>query len=417
MPGTLVLPTLTPYEGLLSAALSEAGFALADAAGSTLASFGPGIRGGEDWLKNLKATVSGEPGLHRRSVDGQTWIALELKREDGRLAGWLMVNWSNNRNARLWPDPAAVVANRLLPLLPLLARELTAEELGSKVAEQGALPKSDVAASVQTEGNALVDWLHEALEQDRMRLYAQRIMPLQDFKKPSGYELLVRLRDEDGRIVSPEEFLSAAYRYQLLPAVDRWVMEHAVKMLGSVGTLLRHSDISIAINVSGQSLGDRLFARRLADRLAASNIPPARIMLEIAEQTALADLTQAATMMRQLREIGCGVALDDAGNSPSSIAALAKLPVTRVKLDRAIVRDIMTNPRSEEVARALVHEARSRKFETVAVFVENEHVARKVRSLGIDYGQGYMFARPEPLEQVLEAMQRDALRRANIAET
>lgn len=407
--------TFAHYEGLLNAALPDAGYLLADASGQPVACFGPGTGSGEDWLRSLKPAAGRDTGLYSRSANGQTWLAMELKQDAGSFAGWLMVSWSEIRNPQLWPDPAAVVANRLLPVLPLLARELAGDVGSTERPVPAAVSRA--AAPAQPEFNALVDWLREALEQNRIRLFAQRIMPLQDFKKPSGYELLVRLRDEDGLIVSPEEFLSTAYRYQLLPTVDRWVMEHAIEMLGPVSTLLRRSDISIAINVSGQSLGDRLFVQRLAERLAASGIPPQRIMLEIAEHTAMADLAQAATMMGQLRDIGCGVALDDAGNNPSSIAVLAELPVSRVKLDRAIVRDIMTNPRSEDTARALVQEARARKFETVAVFVENEHVARKVRALGIDYGQGYMFAKPEPLEQVLELMRKDVSRRVNIAET
>lgn len=394
--------TLEPYAGLLAEALPGAGYVLADARGKTLAATGtPAGNHAEAWLQEL-APAQGLPHFHHEA--GTSWLALELREANGAFAGWLLATWPESMNARLWPDPAAVAANRLLPLLALLARDVAAI----------APAETAAAAPAEDNENIVVGWLREALEQDRMQLYAQRIMPLQDFKKPSGYELLVRLRDEDGHIVAPEEFLSAAYRYQLLPAVDRWVMEHAIEILSKVGNVLRTSDVSIAINVSGQSLGDQLFVQRLADRLSAARIPPARIMLEIAEQTAMANLPQAAEMMRQLRELGCGVALDDAGASPTSISVLDELAVSRIKLDRALVRDILTNGRSEETVKALVHAAKARKIETVAVFVENEGIARKVRSLGIDYGQGYMFARPEPLEQVLGAMQKDAARRANL---
>jgi EAL domain-containing protein (putative c-di-GMP-specific phosphodiesterase class I) len=187
-------------------------------------------------------------------------------------------------------------------------------------------------------------------------------------------------------------------------------------MLQPLANLFRSSEISIAINMSGQSLGDRLFVQRLSERLSSAGIPPARITLEIAEQTALANVSQAVDMMGQLRQLGCGVALDDFGSGTSSLACLDEFPVTRIKLDGSLIRNILTNARSEEKARGLVQAAKSRSMDTVAVFVENEGIARKVRSLGIDYAQGYVFARPEPLEQVLSAMRKDASRRVNIAD-
>ncbi len=388
---------LEPYAGFFAAALPGAGFALATSSCEILATAGSNPVAAESWLRELQPRRT---RCHARTAAGCSWLAVELQDGSGAFAGWLAAHWPEALDAQLWPDAAAVVANRLLPVLPLLARDLA-----------GIAPEAIQAEPAE---GSIVDWLREALEQDRMQLYAQRIMPLQDFTRPSGYELLVRLRDEDGHIVAPEEFLSAAYRYQLLPAVDRWVMEHAIEMLAQVGNVLRTSDIAIAINVSGQSLGDQLFVQRLADRLAAANIPPARILLEIAEQTAMANLPQAAEMMRQLRELGCGVALDDAGASPNSMAVLTELAPSRIKLDRSLVRDILTNGRSEATVKALVQAARARKIETVAVFVENESIARKMRSLGLDYGQGYVFARPEPLEQVLGVMRKDAARRASL---
>jgi EAL domain-containing protein (putative c-di-GMP-specific phosphodiesterase class I) len=402
---------------LLARLLPEAcGFALADADSKTL-----GVAGefpvvlAEAWIRDLRlASRSSSAGtVHSRSMDESRLVCLELRGANDALMGVLLAHIPEAATSRLWPDPAFVAANRLHSVLPLLKRDLASlSQIPAAVrVEPAAPPKPKLDSS-----DAVIDWLREALEQDRMQLYAQRIMPLQDFKKPSGYELLVRLREEDGHIVAPEEFLSAAYRYQLMPAVDRWVTEHAISMLQPLANLFRSSEISIAINMSGQSLGDRLFVQRLSERLSSAGIPPARITLEIAEQTALANVSQAVDMMGQLRQLGCGVALDDFGSGTSSLACLDEFPVTRIKLDGSLIRNILTNARSEEKARGLVQAAKSRSMDTVAVFVENEGIARKVRSLGIDYAQGYVFARPEPLEHVLSAMRKDASRRVNIAD-
>jgi ammonium transporter, Amt family len=232
-------------------------------------------------------------------------------------------------------------------------------------------------------------------------LYAQRIVPLLDPARAGGYELLVRLQNADGSIVTPSEFLSAAKRYQLLPAIDRWVVARALQMLGAYRYLVKQSGLSFSINLSAQSIGDAPFIDQALEQVRVSGIPPASLTFEITEQTAVSNLTVAAGLMRRLRDAGCQVALDDFGTGMNSLSALKGLPVNRIKIDGGFVQDLLTNPRSLAAVHSIMALAKSLDLDTVAEYVENEALAARLAVLGIDYGQGYAFGKPLPLDEVL----------------
>lgn len=244
--------------------------------------------------------------------------------------------------------------------------------------------------------------LRDAITASRLRLDAQLILPFASgqHSKPH-YELLLRMIGEDGGTVGPDRFLSAANRYQLMPAIDRWVIDNAIEQLKPHAELLDNGSVSFAINFSGQSLSDEEFSDFLLGRIEKSGLNPAVFCFEITENATIANIARAETLMRRLRRLGCGVALDDFGTGLSSLSYLRQLPVTLLKIDGSFVRDILKDARSESMVRAIAQLARSMAIGTVAEYVETEEIRARLEGLGVDYGQGFAIGRPTPLADVL----------------
>jgi len=294
-----------------------------------------------------------------------------------------------------------------------LARALAAAELACKSAKKHGRNRveqyacEDESMMRRHEDVVAVGQLRCAIKSDRLLLYAQRIVPLQKRELPESYEILLRLRGPDESIIAPGALITAAQRYQLLPAVDRWVGERALQMLTPYRGMLRSRGISVSINLSGQSIGDEAFIARFTDQLRAANLPRGSIFVEITEQAAVTNLARANDMVQRLNAMGCRLALDDFGTGTNSLTNLKSLDVARVKIDGSFVRDILTSQRSRATVRAVVELARGFGIDTVAEFVETKEVAKAVRELGVDYAQGYAFSIPEPLQDVLERLNRD----------
>jgi diguanylate cyclase (GGDEF)-like protein len=246
--------------------------------------------------------------------------------------------------------------------------------------------------------------LREGLRTGALLLFAQPIRVLADRSAPPGLELLVRLRDEDGELHSPNEFIEAAKRFQLLTDLDLYVIDAALDILAPHRGLLTRLGSTVSINVSGSSLANNDFIENFISRLRESRVPGGLITIEVTEQSALTNLDTAAIAMRRLRDLGCGIAIDDFGTGANSLAYLRSLPVTRIKIDGSFVRDLLTNDRSESGVKGILQLAREYKLDTVAEFVESEAVARRLQNLGVLRGQGYLFGKPEPVELALEKL-------------
>lgn len=243
--------------------------------------------------------------------------------------------------------------------------------------------------------------LPEALNADDFLLHAQPIVSLADPSVVCGYELLLRMRGKDGNTVSAAEIISAAHRYQLMPSIDRWVVQHAMGKLRPHRATLRRRGMCMSINISGQSIGDPEFLSFLAQQLSRSGLAPGSVMIEITEQTAIATAGNAADRLRKLCSRGWRIALDDFGTGTNSLSNLKELPVARIKIDGSFVLDLLTNRRSAATVQAIVQLAKGEGIDTVAEFVETLAIAQKLRELGVDCGQGYAFGKPEPLDSVL----------------
>jgi Amt family ammonium transporter len=251
---------------------------------------------------------------------------------------------------------------------------------------------------------ALVGTVRSALLEQRFQLEAQTIEPLNGAPATPKFELLLRMTDETGDSVPPEKFLSAAERYQLAPAIDRWVVRRVIELLTPHAARLHEMQACFAVNISGQSLGDADFAAFMDTALRESQLPRGLLSFEVTETAAVANIVRAETLLRRLRELGCDVALDDFGRGLSSLTYLKTLPVTHLKIDGSFVRDVVTDSRSQAMLSAIVQLARAMKLITVAECVESDAICEAIRALGVDYGQGFSIGRPAPIEMVLAVL-------------
>ena len=244
--------------------------------------------------------------------------------------------------------------------------------------------------------------LREAIECGRLHLDAQLILPFAaaESARPH-YELLLRMTDESGQTVGPDSFLSAATRYQLMPVIDRWVIGHVIEALQPRAGILEGKALGFAINFSGQSLNDEGFADHLVKSIGASGLDPELFCFELTENATVANLARTESLMRRLRQLGCGVALDDFGTGLSSLSCLRQLPVTMLKIDGSFVRDVLKDARAESMVRAIAQLAHSMSITTVAEYIETEAISARIAELGVDYGQGFAIGRPIPLADLL----------------
>ncbi len=206
---------------------------------------------------------------------------------------------------------------------------------------------------------------------------------------------------ENSELLPPEKFLSAAERYQLLPAIDRWVINNAIGALTAQATLLRGRAMKFSINISGASVASEEFLEFLVGTIKDSGLPPEILCFELTETSAVSNLARADRLMQQLCALGCTFALDDFGTGLSSLVYLKSLPVSVLKIDGAFVRDAGVNQRTESMVRAIAQLARTMGMETVAEYVETDDLRTRMAGLGVDYGQGFAIGRPVPIDQVL----------------
>lgn len=243
------------------------------------------------------------------------------------------------------------------------------------------------------------DWvsrLNEAFDNHRFRLYCQRIIPLGGHSDEGGeeFEILLRLKDEAGEIVPPMAFLPAAERYNLMPRIDRWVIRAALTSLTGAAPEARYS-----INLSGASLNDESLFDYIAGELAKTGVPARCICFEITETSAVANLSKALELVGQLKQLGCRFALDDFGSGLSSFSYLKHFPVDYLKIDGSLVKDLATDPVHYAMVEAVNRIGHTMGIKTVAEYVEQPETMAGLRSIGVDYAQGYYVEHPGPFER------------------
>ncbi|HEX5461206.1 MAG TPA: EAL domain-containing protein [Steroidobacteraceae bacterium] len=265
-----------------------------------------------------------------------------------------------------------------------------------------------------------------AAEENRLELFFQPIRPIARAGATAFHELTVRLRDDDGRLVAPGEFIPAAERYNVMSVIDRWVVQRAIERLkewaacgelpeavnaGTRGVarsgaearqareLLGSGMPLLAVNLSGTSLNEQSFIDFVLQQVGDATLAQA-LCFEITETAAVTNLSNATFVMRELKARGCKFALDDFGTGLSSFMYLKTLPVDYLKIDGQFISHVSDDPVDRSMVEAICKVGRALGIETVAECVESQAVLDELERIGVDYAQGYFLAKPEPMERL-----------------
>ena len=248
-----------------------------------------------------------------------------------------------------------------------------------------------------------IQWLQRlqaALKENGFELYVQPIVSLAG-RNATGpaVEVLLRMRDESGGSISPVHFLPSAERYQLMSQIDRWVVQATLAALAD-GAPNVPAGRTCNINLSAQTLADDDFLEFMVDALDHTGVDPARICFEIRESAVVSQIDQAQRFINVLHGIGCRFALDNFGSGVGSFANLKHLSLDYLKIDGTYTRSLDTDSVNREMIAAMVKLARTLDFRVVAEQVEDQASFETLRTLGVDYVQGYVVERPRPLQAI-----------------
>jgi diguanylate cyclase (GGDEF)-like protein/PAS domain S-box-containing protein len=243
--------------------------------------------------------------------------------------------------------------------------------------------------------------LEQALREDRFCLYSQKIVSINREPEVEHYEVLLRLVDETGVMISPISFIPAAERYQLMCDVDRWVIRNFLASYQAETQKAAKSGQSTqnslyTINLSGGSLNHN-FLEFIKEKFIEYEVPPQIICFEITETAAIANLELASQFIRTLKNLGCQFALDDFGSGMSSLTYLKNLPVDYLKIDGSFVKDMDHDQMDHAMVECFNHLSHYMGIQTIAEWVETDSVLQILRTIGVDYVQGYFIERPAPL--------------------
>ena len=247
----------------------------------------------------------------------------------------------------------------------------------------------------------MVSRINHAFDLDKFRLYRQKIVAVNaaDGDAPH-YEILVRMLDANGQLVAPAVFMPAAERYNLLNALERWVIRTLVEFLAQQcanGVICAETagttTAFYAVNLSGASINDASFLDFMRDLFSRHALPRGLLCFEITETTAISNLQNAAAMMGELKILGCRFALDDFGVGMSSFAYLKSLPVDYIKIDGVFIRGMANDPMDQAIVENINRTAHLLGLKTVAEFVEDGEILERLREIGVDYAQGHYIAK------------------------
>lgn len=238
-----------------------------------------------------------------------------------------------------------------------------------------------------------------AFEKNRFCLYYQPIIPIQQKGGPKRVEILIRLLDDEGGVIPPAIFLPAAQRYNMMTAVDHWVIQsyfsfYERNFLGQAPERIPVGNI----NLSGSSLNDEFFLKFIKDQIKQHQVQPEFICFEITETIAINNYNKAIQFIKELKDLGCLFSLDDFGSGLSSFNYLKHLPVDSIKIDGVFIQNLHDNSVDCAIVESINQIGHMMGIQTVAEYVENEEIFKIVRRIGIDYVQGYWYSKPKPLE-------------------
>jgi diguanylate cyclase (GGDEF)-like protein/PAS domain S-box-containing protein len=258
----------------------------------------------------------------------------------------------------------------------------------------------DSDASMRHEEMKWVSRITSAVEEDRLELFYQPIVGIgKDNASSRGhYELLLRMRDENGDLVGPDQFIPAAERYNLMSTLDRWVIRQALSQLADRNPEAEEAHYTLAINLSGTSLSEDRFLEYVINELKKQKLPHGAICFEITETAAISNLSRVIHFMQALKQLGCKFSLDDFGSGLSSFTYLKNLPVDYLKIDGQFIRHVVEDAVDETMVKAINDVGQAMGIETIAERVESKQVIDKLSELGVRYAQGFYIARPTSVQ-------------------
>ena len=258
----------------------------------------------------------------------------------------------------------------------------------------------DSDASLRHEEMKWVTRITSAVEENRLELFYQPIIGIgkESSKARGHYELLLRMRDEHGKLVMPDMFIPAAERYNLMSKLDRWVIHEALTQLADRNPESDTARFTIAINLSGTSLSEDRFLEYVIDELEKQKLPADAICFEITETAAISNLSRVIHFMQVLKKLGCKFSLDDFGSGLSSFTYLKNLPVDYLKIDGQFIHNVAEDPVDESMVMAINQVGKAMGIKTIAERVESKEVLDKLSELGVEFAQGYYIARPASVQ-------------------
>lgn len=287
-------------------------------------------------------------------------------------------------------------------------RDLTADDLlvDADVAMYSAKDAGKdrlAVASATTTGQmrSRVTWaerVRRAVEADLFELYCQPIVDLAS-ERIAQWELLLRMPGDDGELILPAQFLYTAERSGLILEIDRWVLSEAVRLIADQRDAGR--DVRLAVNLSGRSVGDALLLGLIEQQLGERAIDPSRLILELTETAAIANMDRARGFATSLRALGCGFALDDFGAGFGSFYYLKHIPFNYVKIDGEFVRNLPTSTTDQLILDSIVQMSKGLGTATIAEFVGDRETVEVLKAHNVDYAQGYHLGKPRPVAEAL----------------
>ncbi len=241
--------------------------------------------------------------------------------------------------------------------------------------------------------------LRRYIEENRFELFAQPIVPSESPAEVSYFEVLLRLRGDEGELISPAHFIPAAERFGMMGLLDRWVIRNTLRLYGE--SAAAEAGFRLSINLSGESLSDESLWPFILKQFVLLGVAPSSITFEVTETGIIRNLDVAREFMRKCRQAGCGIALDDFGTGLSSLSYLKQFPLDTIKIDGEFIRTLLNQPVDQAIIRAIGDIARSIDATTVSECVEDSETLEMLRELKVDWIQGWVTGRPIPLQHAL----------------
>jgi len=242
--------------------------------------------------------------------------------------------------------------------------------------------------------------IQKALNEDRFTLYVQKIQANDTNDDKWHGEILIRMLSEENEIIPPINFIPAAERYHLMVDIDKWVIDNAFLFIKELEEKFNHS-VLCAINLSGQSICDKHFLEHIINKLDETKISPKSVCFEITETAAVTNFFYAEKLLDVLKKMGCSFSLDDFGSGLSSFGYLKRLDIDYLKIDGSFVKNILEDEKDFAIVKAINQIGKEMGIKTIAEFVENDALHKKLDKLGVDFVQGYGIAKPVPISTII----------------